>query len=444
MEEYRQISLNAILGDPSVPEEQRRGLANADVRQALWDIFFYRDYEKYGQVFGGTYTAGEWPLRHNLRLYIQNDTLPTLWDYGVGAVSAGGMVDPYAEGELTLAPIMVINEPGFAGSGEGELSAPRNMAVGPDGRIYVLDSGNHRVQIFDEFGQAQSSWGASGTEPGFFNEPWGIAVDESHVYVADTWNHRIQKFRLDGEFVASFGMSGSATEEADGLGLFFGPRSIILTNDDQLLVTDTGNHRMQLLDKDGNFLQQFGSFGNLLGQMNEPVGLGQGPDGSIYLADTWNSRVQQFSPDLLALDEWPVDAWEGTSINNKPYTAVDSAGRVYVTDPEGYRVLVFNPDGTYLARFGTFGTGINNFGLPNGIAIDSQDYVYIADSGNNRILKFAPVFGPVLSLDMGEEAPLDNAGLDTAGEELNRENKIEPAAEKDEGLPTAAAPNDEG
>jgi sugar lactone lactonase YvrE len=312
------------------------------------------------------------------------------------------------------------------------------MAVGPDGRIYVLDSGNHRVQVFDELGQVQSSWGASGTEPGLFNEPWGIAVDESHVYVADTWNHRIQKFSLDGEFVASFGMSGSATEEADGLGLFFGPRSIILTNDDQLLVTDTGNHRMQLLDKDGNFLQQFGSFGNLLGQMNEPVGLGQGPDGSIYLADTWNSRVQQFSPD------WPVDAWEGTSINNKPYTAVDSAGRVYVTDPEGYRVLVFNPDGTYLARFGTFGTGINNFGLPNGIAIDSQDYVYIADSGNNRILKFAPVFGPVLSLDTGEEAPLDNAGLDTAGEELNRENKIEPAAEKDEGLPTAAAPNDEG
>ncbi len=53
-----------------------------------------------GQVFGGTYTAGEWPLRHNLRLYIRNDTLPTLWDYGVGAVSAGGLVDPYAEGEV--------------------------------------------------------------------------------------------------------------------------------------------------------------------------------------------------------------------------------------------------------------------------------------------------------------------------------------------------------
>ncbi len=101
MEEYRNISWNALLGDPNVPDEQRRGLGNPDVRQALWDIFFYRDYEKYGQVFGGTYTAGEWPLRHNLRLYIRKDTLPTLWDYGVGAVAAGGFADPYAEGELT-------------------------------------------------------------------------------------------------------------------------------------------------------------------------------------------------------------------------------------------------------------------------------------------------------------------------------------------------------
>ncbi len=297
---------------------------------------------------------------------------------------------------------MIINESGFAGSAEGELSSPRNMAVGPDGRIYVLDSGNNRVQVFDEFGQVQKSWGASGTEPGLFNEPWGIAVDDNYVYVADTWNHRIQKFTLEGEYVDSFGMSGSPTEDVDeGLGLFFGPRSIILINDDQLLVTDTGNHRMQLLDREGNFLQQIGSFGNLPGQMNEPVGLAQGPDGSIYLADTWNSRVQQFSPDLFALNEWPVDAWNGTSINNKPYTAVDSAGRIYVTDPEGYRVLVFNPDGTYLARFGSFGSEINNFSLPNGIAIDNQDFVYIADSGNNRILKFAPIFGPAQSLDVG-------------------------------------------
>lgn len=418
MEDYRNFSWNALLGDPSVPEEQRRGLRNPDVRQALWDIFFYRDYEKYGQVFGGTYTAGEWPLRHNLRLYIRNDVLPTIWDYGVGAVAVGELVDPYAEGELTLEPVMILNETGVASTADGQLALPRNMAVGADGRIYVLDSGNHRLQVFEPDGTFVTAWGSFGTEEGQFNEPWGIAVSEEHVYVADTWNHRVQKFTLDGDFVDAFGASGSPDPESgdEGLGLFFGPRSIVLLNDGRLLVTDTGNHRMQVLDSEGNFEFQVGAFGNDLGQMNEPVGLGNGPDGYIYLADTWNSRVQQFSPDLFAVSDWLVDAWDGTSINNKPYVAVDSANRVYVTDPEGYRVLIFNSDGTYIGRFGTFGTGRNNFGLPNGIAIDAEDNIYIADSGNNRILKFASPFAPGVPPQM-ESAPIEeNAAYPADGE----------------------------
>ncbi len=394
MEEYRNLSWNTLFGDLNMPPEQRRGLGNPDVREAYWDIFFYRDYEKYGQVFGGTYTAGEWPLRHNLRLYIRNDVMPTMWDYGVGAVAVGDVVDPYAEGELTLQPLMILNEAGLAGTAEGELALPRNMAVGADGRIYVLDSGNHRLQVFEPDGSFVTGWGTFGTEAGQFNEPWGIAVDDEYVYVADTWNHRIQKFTLDGQFAGAFGASGSPDLESgdEGLGLFFGPRSIVILQDGRLAVTDTGNHRMQVLDSEGNFELQAGGFGNDLGQMNEPVGLGIGPDGFVYLADTWNSRVQQFTPDLFASSQWPVDAWEGTSINNKPYVAVDSAGRVYVTDPEGYRVLIFNADGSYAGRFGTFGTGLTNLGLPNGIAIDAQDNIYIADSGNNRILKFASPF----------------------------------------------------
>lgn len=396
MEDYRRFSWNALLGDPQVPADQRRGLGSADVRQALWDIFFFRDYQKYGEVFGGTYTAGEWPLRHNLRMYIRKDALANLWDYGVGAVAVAEAPDPYAEGVLTTAPLLAINESGIAGTGEGQLATPRNVTVGPDGRVYVVDSGNNRVQVFDQDGQFLRAWGTAGSEAGQFNEPWGIAADENHVYVADTWNHRIQKFTLDGDYVAGFGSSGSPDTETgdEGLGLFYGPRSILLLQDGRLLVTDTGNHRLQVLDRDGNFLFQVGGFGNNLGQMNEPIGLSQGPDGFVYLADTWNGRMQQFAPELFAVNAWPVDAWEGTSINNKPYTAVDSQGRVYTTDPENYRVLVFQPDGTYVGRLGEFGAEIDRFGLPNGIAIDAQDNVYIADAGNNRILKYPPFFGP--------------------------------------------------
>lgn len=393
MEDYRRFSWNAVFGNPA--DEVKRGLGNSGVRQALWDIFFHRDYQKYGEVFGGTFTPGEWPLRHDLRLYIRKDVLADLWDYGVGAVSAAPLIDPYEANQLALAPALILNPSGVAGTAEGQLSSPRNMEVGPDGLIYVADSGNHRIQVFDRDGQFVRGWGSFGAEPGQFNEPWGLAVDDNYLYVADTWNHRIQKFTLGGEWVGSFGQSGSpAADDSTGdVGLFFGPRDVVLVGQDQLLVTDTGNHRLQLLTREGSFISQIGSFGNQLGQFNEPVGLAAAPDGTIYVADTWNGRIQRLSADLVPAGEWRVEAWVGQSINNKPYLAADSAGRVYVTDPEGYRVLIFSGSGAYLNRFGQFGADANSLGLPNGLAVGPDDSLWVADSGNHRVLSFPAVYG---------------------------------------------------
>lgn len=391
MEEYRQISWNSLFGLSDVQNAQGtmftgRGILSPDVRQALWDIFFYRDYTKYSETLGNVYTDDKWRLRAELRVYIRRDVLANLWDYGVGAARIEPPVDPYAEGVLQLTPNLVI---GADGLHPGELLAPRNLAVGPDGNLYVLDSGNHRVVVFDQDGAQLHSWGASGTGAGQFNEPWGIAIDDEFVYVADTWNHRVQKFTLAGEFISSFGQSGTVAElgEESG-GYFFGPRSLTLMDDNQLLVTDTGNHRLQVFNRDGAFVSTVGSLGAAPGQLNEPVGLASHEDW-IYLADTWNARVQRFSTDLSPQLEWSIDGWQGDSTENKPYLAVDSQGRVYATDPENSRVLIFNGDGQYLARFGQPGSGIDALGLANGIAIDEQDNVYVADARNSRILRFS-------------------------------------------------------
>lgn len=172
MEDYRRISWNAVLGVGQPEDQPRRGLLSADVRQALWDIFFHRDYQKYGEVFGGTYTAGEWPLRHDLRLYVRNDVVGNLWDYGVGGTSVA-LVDPYEGGQLAPAATVILNAGGIAGAGAGTLSSPRNVAAGPDGLIYVADSGNHRIQVFDRDGTFVRGWGGFGAAPGQFNEPCG-------------------------------------------------------------------------------------------------------------------------------------------------------------------------------------------------------------------------------------------------------------------------------
>lgn len=451
IEDYRQINWYAIFGlqNRALLEDETgssgRGLASGDVRQALWDIFFYRDYDKYSEVFGGTRTAGEWPLRHDLRLYIRRDVLANLWDYGVGAAAFEPPVDPYENGELLLSPSQVI---GAAGSGEGQLMAPRNLAIGPDGNLYVADSGNHRIQVFDPAGNSLRSWGGFGAQAGLFNEPWGIAVDESFVYVADTWNHRVQKFTLEGEFVTTIGQSGTVTDLGDNSdGFFFGPRDIVLLPDNRLMVTDTGNHRLQIFDRVGSFIQIVGQQGSFLGQFNEPVGLEVAGSGAVYLADTWNGRIQRFTPDLLPASEWLVDAWAGNSTNNKPYLAVDSAERVYVTDPENYRVLIFDPAGQYLGRFGQFSADTDGFGLPNGIVIDANNNIYIADAGNSVILRFTipDLTSPPASGESEEirVEPIDDTELENDGEgDVPAEE--EPLEGAEDAVDEDAPPDEEG
>lgn len=450
MEDYRNISWAAILGDPNRPEGvERRGLLNPNVRQSLWDIFFYRDFNKYSQTFGGTLTDGQWPLRDDLRFYVRKDVLADLWDYGLEAVGAPGLETPYEEGELSLVPELVINPSGVAGTEGDQLFAPRNVAVSTDGRIYVLDSGNARLQVFDPAGQLIDSWGSPGVENGQFNQdgqgPWGLTIDEQFVYVADTWNHRVQKFTLDGQFVGSYGRPGNSSDDpqGQGLGLFFGPREVAILPDGRALVTDTGHHRIQVMDANGNFIGQLGAggdqFGAALGQFYEPVGIAVSRDGFVYVADTWNGRIQQLTTDLIPVNEWLLETgWPtNTSINNKPYLAVDSGGRVYVTDPEVPRVLIFAPDGSYLGKFGQFGTDANSFNLINGIFIDGQDNIYIADAGNNRILKYAPIFAPVVPIEVPVEEPVEEESVDEPVEEPSEEE-----SEEGDGEDTAVEPTE--
>ncbi len=382
MEDYRRISWATILGDFSGTGGWR-GIFDAAVREAVWNIIFYRDYTKWGEVTGRSYNVGSWPLRRTMRLYVSREAKAMLWDRGVGATLFTPRVDPYAEGELPFQPEKII--------GQGQLVRPRNIAIAPDGRLFVADSGNNRIAIFDPDGNFLTAFGEFGAGPGQFNEPWGLAVDRDYIYVADTWNHRVQKLTHDGAWVAHIGQSGTVDDPASGGGLFFGPRAIVLLSQNRMLITDTGNHRLQLFDRNGNFLDVIGGIGALPGEFYEPVGLGVGPDGGWFVADTWNERIQELTdvPPYFSVTNWDVDAWNTSqSIENKPYLAVDGEGHVYVTDPEGYRVLIFDRGGTYLGRFGDYSVDTTGFGLPNGIAVDADNAVYVVDSANGAVLKF--------------------------------------------------------
>ncbi|CAG0927482.1 partial Serine/threonine-protein kinase PknD, partial [Planctomycetaceae bacterium] len=320
----------------------------------------------------------------------------SIWTEAVGGVRpiTPAEVDPYLTGWRDVAADQVW---GSTGTEAGQFQSPHSVAVAADGSIYVADGFNHRVQKFNAQGEYVMSIGTpSGQTPnpptGTFNEPWGVAVaPDGSIYVADTWNNRIQHFTADGAFINSWGAQGDSGGQATGSeGLFYGPRSVAVDANGRVLVADTGNKRIQVFDKDGQFITQFGGGGLDQGRLDEPVGVAVGPQGNIVVADTWNGRVQIFDPNGQSIAAWDIDGWLEKELVGKPYLAVDAQSRVYVADEVSQRILIFDETGQYLGGFGQYGIDDRGFTLPGGIAVDADGSIYVADTGAGRMMKFPP------------------------------------------------------
>ncbi len=361
-------------------------------RSRLWRFWFYRDL--WDPNTGEEVTYGQLGST-DFVVYVRKDLSDSFWSGGPAVTKSPAASVESSAYERAMRTVSSIGSfGGQSGAGNGQMADPKNVAVDAAGNVYVADTLNHRIQKFDAAGAFLFAFGSQGAGDGQFNEPWGVAVDKNgYIYVCDTWNHRIQKFDKDGKFVTKWGGGLVDTRGvADGQpGVFYGPRAIVVDRNGDLLVSDTGNKRIQKFNADGVFLGQFGVVGTLDGQFNEQVGLAIDKNGNIYVADTWNHRIQKFDASFKYISQWPVLAWDSESIVNKPYIATDSDGNVYVTDPEGHRVLKFSATGNILAIWGQYGSGAANFNLPVGIAVDAADNVYVADALNQRVLKFAPV-----------------------------------------------------
>ncbi len=367
------------------------------MREAIFQIWLNRDYSDYARVTGkGNLTLSTWQPSDRMRFYIRRDLAAQIWDYAIYQPAAL-QPDPYEKGTISLSADQIIGA-------DGEMNAPRGIAIHPDGSLLVADSRNNRLLHFDAEGNILQTFGE--TSPGCpydqlppadvplgtFCEPWAAAYspDGRWMYVADTWNHRIQKLTAEGMPVKAWGTAVYNPVSSEPYGLW-GPRGVAVDTDGRLLVADTGNKRIVIYDQEGNFISQFGGGGLAPGQLEEPVGLAFDSQGQLYVADTWNQRIQVFFPSgdsFAPSSEWTINGWNDETLNNKPYLAVDVLGNVFATDPEGFRVLQFTSIGEFIRTWGSHGTGIENFGLASGIAVDSQGRVWVSDASNNRLMRF--------------------------------------------------------
>lgn len=382
-----------------------------EMRTALWEIWFNRNYEPYANITNtDTLTLENWQPSDSFRMYIRKDVVSKIWEYGASPVTLEPSVDPYEEKTVQLEADQIL-----VGNQDYQLNAPRDIAFAADGSLYVADSRNHRILHLDQDGNLLHEWGEFAASDyntnimapeGTFNEPWGLAVGpDGSVYVADTWNNRIQKFTAEGEFITMWGLFGTAESNYH----FWGPRDVAVDSEGRVFITDTGNKRIVIFDSDGKDLTAFGGAGLGIGQFDEPVGIAVDDRGRVYVADTWNMRIQIMLPkgDSLIYPShitWDVDAWYSESLDNKPFLAIDAAYNSYVADPIMGRVLIFDQEGNFLRAFGGFGSSASEIGIVSGMAFDPQGRLWVSDANYNRLMRF-----PISDLSLNNQGqPEDN------------------------------------
>ena len=226
-------------------------------------------------------------------------------------------------------------------------------------------------------------WGNSGSGNGQFSFPRAIAIDPvGNVYVADAANDRIQKFTASGSFISTWGTSGS------GDGQFSFPQGLDTDAAGNVYVSDSGNDRIQKFDSSGLFLTKWGTSGTADGQMKNPLGLAVGPTGDVYVSDSMNDRIQKFTSTGTFITKWGSEGSGNGQFQDPFQVAADSAGNVFVADPNNVRIQKFTSTGSFITKWGSPGNGNGQFQFPRGVDTDAAGNVYVADDFNNRIQKF--------------------------------------------------------
>jgi DNA-binding beta-propeller fold protein YncE len=290
----------------------------------------------------------------------------------------------------------LIREWGSEGEDDGQFVRPHDLDFSPsEDKLYIVDRDNDRIQVFDKNGTFLFKWGETGEGDGEFTLPYGLDVDKAgNVWVADRGNNRIQKFDAEGNFLLAFGTEGEGEREFREL------RHVgVDDNLKYVYAVDSENHRIQVFDINGTFIKSFGTLGAEAGQFNVPVTVVIDSKGNLFVNERGNERIQK-----LDSEGNPILMWGGKGSGHRQFChsehmAVDKQDNIYVADPQSdpgcsleASIKKFDNLGNFLTMWKVIPAGQEQAD-PEHIAVDSEGKVYVSERGNHRI----QVYGPKVS-----------------------------------------------
>ena len=288
----------------------------------------------------------------------------------------------------------------------GRLGTVGGVATDKDGRVYVLDSENDRVQVFTAAGTLITSWGDSSifdlsTNPASVTagiSASGLAVSQPArgaapvVYVADQGNERVARFVLD---PASLDPVGAPRFSAPALALSR-PQGIALDPAaTRVYVADDRNHRVVVLAPDTlGFIAQVGSLGTGPGQFQNPYDVAVDGLGQLYVGVNLNNRVDVFDAATLAFRTtfggFGRIVGGFSIVRSVGALADDPRGGVGVTDTANNRIQALDAAGNVVAAWGIAGRSAGYVTRPGGVAFTPDGGIAVADTYDHRIERFGP------------------------------------------------------
>ncbi|MEZ4364747.1 MAG: DUF4215 domain-containing protein [Kofleriaceae bacterium] len=334
---------------------------------------------------------------------------------------------------------------GFAGDGgpatAARLLAPASVAVDDLGNLYVADTSNNRVRRVDAATGAITtiagtgsfgSGGDGGPATSAQLRPQGLAISGSaFLYATESSRHRVRRIDLVSGMITTVAGTGAATSPGDGgaatsarLGSSLG---VAVDSQSRVYISDTGAHRVRRVDLETGIITTVvgtgtaGSDGDggpaTSAELDGPASLAIDGDDHLYIADTYAGRIRRVDAVTGIITTVAGTGVLGTSGDGGPATsadiagpvglAVDSAGNLYCTDVDGYRVRRIDAATGIITTYAGAGLGFGGDGGPatsaqflflQGLAVDPQDNLYIADRTNHRIRRVDRVSGIITTV----------------------------------------------
>jgi tripartite motif-containing protein 71 len=298
-----------------------------------------------------------------------------------------------------IRPLHIIYGPGV---GDQPLfSNPMGAAFGKNGRVYVADTGNNRIVVFDKnarflfqfggIGVAKPGPGGTGSwEPGRMNYPTDVTTDEDgNVYVADFRNDQIQVFDPEGKFLRAFpNRSRKVGRGASGQGGAGIAVTSLCAYDGRVYATDM--YQVLVFTAQGKLLKQFGRPGTGAGEFDHPNGIAVTPDLATVVSDSGNARVVCSTATGRQL--WSVGRKRslGTTATGGVFdvprglTYVDAESTLVVADGLRSQLVELSLAGKVLDAYGTRGSAPGQFNFPTDVA-SQGDRLVVAEKGNDRV-----------------------------------------------------------